>query len=180
MRHLQPWLRSVAALLLLVFPAELLPSALCFGRPGEAYSVENVRASKKGQQVQVLYNLSGETGKAYSITVTLRREGDITYKYSPKNVSGDVGDGVTPGTDRKILWDPAEEFPEGMSGDDYYFLVEAEPPGGGISPLVWVGGAVVAGGAAVLLLGSKKGSDGSTTTPPAATGFPAEPGRPTR
>jgi hypothetical protein len=81
-----------------------------------------------------------------------------------------------------VFWDLSEEYPEGLAGDDFYFLVEAEVEGtgGGISPIVWIGGAAAVGGVAALLLLSKKnGSDGgSGTTPVTPQGFPAEPGRP--
>ncbi len=183
MRRLQPYLKFVASALLVAFPAELLMPAAALARQGDGSIVQNVRASKQGPQVTILYSLGGEPGRSYTVTVTLKREQDESFAYSPKKVTGDVGEDVTPGTNKKMVWDLSDEYPTGLAGSDFYFVVDAEgqKTGGGISPLVWIGGAAAVGGAAAILLLSKKSSgsgSSGTTPPPTSAEFPAEPGRP--
>ncbi len=181
MRRLQPYLKLIASALLVALPAELLMPGIVLARQGEQSVVQNVRASRQGPQVTILYSLGGEAGRAYTVTLTLKREQDQNFTYSPKKVAGDVGEDVTAGTDKRMVWDLSDEYPTGLAGNDFYFVVEAvgQKIGGGISPLVWIGGAAAVGGAAALLLLSKKSSgSGGTTPPPTSAEFPAEPGRP--
>jgi hypothetical protein len=94
------------------------------------------------------------------------------------NITGDVGTIVFPGQKRRILWEYVKEFPDGLTGDDYYFVVDAEYIElEGMSPWIWVGGgaAVVGGVVAILLLSGNKDAPPPTPVP---TGFPQPPGRP--
>ena len=139
--------------------------------------VRNVRFEVAGQLVYVYYDLIGVATRVHRITLTLRREGDPTYVYRPVNLVGDIGTIVFPGQERRITWDFTKEFPNGLTGNDYYFVVEAAwESEEGISPLVWIGGgaALVGGVLAIVLLSggsSDNGGGGSTS-------FPQPPGRP--
>jgi len=143
----------------------------------EMTEVRNVRFEVAGQLVYVYYDLIGVATRVHRITLTLHREGDPTYIYRPVNLVGDIGTIVFPGQERRITWDFTKEFPNGLTGNDYYFVVEAGWEGEeGLSPLVWIGGgaALVGGVLAIVLLSggsSDNGGGGSTS-------FPQPPGRP--
>ncbi|MCK5573622.1 MAG: hypothetical protein KAJ12_12715, partial [Bacteroidetes bacterium] len=138
-------------------------------------AIQNVRFEVAGELVYVYYDLIGPADRIHKISLTIRRETDRLFIYQPVNITGDVGTIVFPGTERRITWDFTKEFPEGLAGDDYYFVVETEAEKEeGMSSLVWIGGGVaVAGVLAIILLSGGSSSD----TPPAA-GFPPPPGRP--
>ncbi len=145
----------------------------------EATAVQNVRFELVSDLVHIHYDLRGPVDRVHTVRLALYREGDRTFVYRPINVTGDVGTIVFPGLRRRITWDFTKEFPEGLSGDDYYFVVEAEAlVEEGMDPLIWVGGgAALVGGIVLLLLlgGGDEGDGGGGVTP---TGFPPAPGRP--
>jgi hypothetical protein len=162
----------------------LLPWCKAFA--GDSLQVENVQFTTVRDTIIVTYNLVPvEKGKAVSaekarydsacqITLLLKREGDASFTYLPKEVTGDVGSGIIPGNDKQIRWAPSSEFPDGLEGNDFYFIVLASPVVKNSHVLVWVGAtaAVLAGAtAAVLLLKSGPGTS-------SAEGFPLPPARP--
>lgn len=142
----------------------------------EKTSVENVHFEVAGELVRIFYDLNGPPDRVHAVRLTLKRESDSLFVYRPVNLTEDVGTIVFPGQKRRIIWDFTREFPEGLTGDDYYFVVDAEmAPTEGMSPLIWVGGGVaVAGGVlALILLSGKK-----DVPPKPITDFPLPPGRP--
>jgi hypothetical protein len=164
--------RSVVLLLIAVIACELLPLEIANG--GNPPKVENVRVTKELGRIIILYDLSGDKDELYSVSLTLRREQTDQFEFVPKNLMGEVGDDITTGFNRKIVWEVDKEFPHGLKGDDFYFYVEASTQHG-ISPLVWISGGVAVAGAAVFIVFSKKSDNGGTKS---VQGFPPEPGRP--
>jgi hypothetical protein len=170
-------LKFVCFLLAVVMSAELIPVSALAG--DVKIKVENIRVERDGERFVILYDLTGPKDEEYAVRLSLRREGDPKFRMDLSAATGDLGKGAYSGRDRKIVWDQKKEFPDGLTGADFFFVVDAEVSSGGISPWVWIGGGAVAAGLAVVLLGSKK-SDGTTSTGPTATSsqFPVEPGRP--
>jgi hypothetical protein len=156
-----------------VMAFELVPLAAL--AEDERTAIQNVRFEVAGELVYVHYDLIGPADRIHKISLTLYRETDRLFAYQPVNITGDVGTIVFPGTERRITWDFTKEFPEGLTGEDYYFVVETEAEREeGMSSLIWIGGGVaVAGVLAIVLL-----SGGSSSDPPASAGFPPPPGRP--
>ncbi|HEY6950800.1 MAG TPA: hypothetical protein VI758_00250 [Bacteroidota bacterium] len=109
------------------------------------------------------------------VTVILRKESDPQFRYRPKRVTGDVGIVHSGGKDKRIVWDIAREFPDGIDGNDFYFIVEAEFASQGTSAMWWIGGgaAAVAGGIAAFLL-----SSGTKPNSQSPGSYPLPPGRP--
>jgi hypothetical protein len=139
-------------------------------------AVINVRFEVVGELAYVYYDLRGPAPIAHNVRLVLYRESTPLFVYRPVNLTGDVGTVVFPGEKRRIVWDFTKEFPEGLIGADYYFIVEADRPEQESSKTwLWVGGgvAVVGGVLALLLLGGNE----STPPPPSST-FPNPPGRP--
>jgi hypothetical protein len=141
-----------------------------------AGSIENVHFEVAGDLVRITYDLNAALDRVHAVRVILYRESDLTFSYRPVNITGDVGTIVFPGTKRRIVWEFTKEFPEGLTGSDYYFIVEAE----GVEPESnhmwwWVGGGAAVVGGVITLLVLKKGD---TIVPPVVNSFPDPPGRP--
>jgi len=138
--------------------------------------VENVRFEVSGDVVLVYYDLVAPLEKVHKVSLYLRRESDTLFMHRPMNLRGDVGAVVFPGQTRRIIWEFSQEFPEGLVGDDFYFVVEADPvQAEEDDKLLWIGGGAAAVGGIVALILLLKKSD---EPPPPPTGFPGPPGRP--
>ncbi|MCL5021356.1 MAG: hypothetical protein M1339_06835, partial [Bacteroidetes bacterium] len=104
-----------------------------------------------------------------------RRRSDPSFQYSPKQLKGDIGVGKYGGADREIVWDLRDEFPMGLQGSDYYFVVDAKDIESGHSAgiLTWIGaGAAVIIAAVTYVIVMHNGG------PRSPSSYPAPPGRP--
>ena len=151
----------------------LLFLSLTFTLRAQEVKVENVRFNIESGKIAVYYDIKGEAGEMYDVTLYLLNDDDPGFRYEPELVSGDIGEVEYIGIDKKIIWDVQKEFPEGLEGESFYFEVIAKEAGGGIAWYYFVGAAVVGGTAALLLSGSSEPSNGTTPT-----SFAAPPGRP--
>src|SRR6185503_15067613 len=97
-----------------------LPVAASMPDSAGTIPVENVNFEMSGGEVLIRYDLKAPTDETYHVALVLKRESDPSFEYSPVGVSGDVGSGVFAGTQRRIQWVLAEEFPQGLKGEDYY------------------------------------------------------------
>jgi hypothetical protein len=166
--------RFLAVLLSGVLLLQLLATAVL--AQDETVAVLNVRYEVIGELVYVFYDLKGPVNRPQRVSLTLFRESTPLFVYRPVNLTGDLGGLVFPGEKRRVVWDFTKEFPEGLIGSDYYFVIEASlVESESSSTWLWIGGgaAVVGGVVAWLLLGGKE-----STPPPPSTGFPNPPGRP--
>jgi hypothetical protein len=145
----------------------------------DAVAVTNVRFEVRGELIYVYYDLAGDGQKAHRVSLYLRRDSEPSFVYRPLNVTGEIGTIVFPASGKRITWEFTKDFPEGLQGEDFYFEVEAEAPGGtgGISPLVFIGGGIAVIGGIVAIVLSGGGTD-NPPPPPTDTGFPPPPGRP--
>ncbi len=166
--------KSVCCLIIFALIIELMP--LSIAKAGDRIDVRNVKYEVTGKQIVITYDLLGAADTEYDVTIMLKRRQVSVFEYTPKSIIGDFGQGKFSGIGKKIVWDFLEDFPQGLEGEDYYFVVKAEMLSSGSGILWWViGGAAVAGGAAAVLSGGSK-SGGSTTAP--ENGFPPPLGRP--
>lgn len=97
-----------ALLLMLHLPVAAAP------RPEGVY---DVRFAVREEKIHISYDLVGE-GK-YAIVLQL-----VGSSIRPRTVSGDVGDGVQPGQNRKMVWDALKDV-RVLEGDDFVFEVTA-------------------------------------------------------
>jgi hypothetical protein len=151
---------------------ELVPAVVL---ADDDIAVKNVHYEVTGELVRIYYDLLGPLDQVHRVALYLHRQSDPAFVYRPVYLTGDIGSIVFAGEKRRITWDFLKDFPDGLKGDDFYFVVQAEmvqTPG--INPLYWIGGgvAVVGGVLAIVLLGKKESS------PPPVSSFPAPPGRP--
>jgi hypothetical protein len=156
-----------------VFLFFLQGAPFSMAQPKAEVRVENVRFEAFAERIDVYYDFTGSEDEDYEVTLSLRKETDTLFVYKPKALAGDVGVGRFAGKNKRILWDLRKEFPKGLEGSDYYFVVSAKLVSKGSSALLWIGAAVVLGGgaAAYFLLAKKK------TEEPEAS-LPSPPGRP--
>ncbi|MCX6132212.1 MAG: hypothetical protein NTU47_00250 [Ignavibacteriales bacterium] len=164
--------RHVCYLLVGLLILEAAPYQLARG--AEGIKVTNVSFRLVGTRIAVNYDLEGMEKETYRTRISLRKESDSTFVYVPRQVNGDVGDGVYAGANKQITWDFLTEFPGGLEGSDYYFTIEAEVYSPGSNLIYWIGGVVAAAAAAAAYLLGTKASTSATSD----TGFPAPVGRP--
>lgn len=143
----------------------------------QTIKVENVRFELEGDKVAIYFDLKGEHGEKYDISLFLLNDDDPGYRHEPEFLSGDIGEVEYFGIDKKIVWDIDKEFPEGLEGEGFYFEVIAVEAGGGIAWYYFVGAAVI-GGSAALLIGGSESTNGTTNGTPAndIADPPARPG----
>ncbi|TAK66844.1 MAG: hypothetical protein EPO24_01065 [Bacteroidetes bacterium] len=130
----------------------------------------NIHHKQEQGKILISYDLAAQRNKTYQVDVVMLRQGDESFRYVPENLKGDVGNNVSAGTAKNIEWDIADEFPNGITYDDYYFTMNAEEEETSMSPWIWVGAAVVVGVVVFLLVNKEK-----EETPDE---FPQPPGRP--
>lgn len=139
--------------------------------------VTNVRFQVDHGQVRINYDLAGDPGARYRVSVLLRNGNDSGYSYSPRAITGDVGVGNFAGVNREIVWNISDEFPDGLPGSDYYFVVRAEKiteiSGPSLLAVMGTGAAVLAAAVTYFVI-SGLHSPGAQ----AAQGLPIPPGRP--
>jgi len=138
--------------------------------------VNNVRFTIYGSLVTINYDLQGDPEARYSVSLILRKESDSTFRYSPKELTGDIGLGKYAGRGKKIVWDISDEFPQGLQGSDFYFVVNAKEVEGRSSTgiLTWIGAgaAVIVATVTYIIVTRNRGGSGVTPS------YPIPPGRP--
>jgi hypothetical protein len=129
-------------------------------------------------QITIYYDFQGDSEQQYDISVVLKRTSNSYFNLKPELLTGDFGEGKYADGKRKITWNLTPQEEESLTGEDYYFEINAVEikSGGGIAWYVYVGVIALGGGAAAVLAG-KKSSSASTGTSPSFT-FPTPPARP--
>jgi hypothetical protein len=170
MRLVRNYLRALCYLLSVLLVIEVMPTHLL---SQDANKIKNVRFEILGTQVVIRYDLA-VPNNAYRVRVVLRKESEKGFVYVPRLLSGDVGEGEFTGPNRQVTWDFLAEFPGGLDGDDFYFVVEAEKAPWKLSPWYYiVGGVAAVGAGAAYLLTQNKTDSGSLPA-----GFQLPVGRP--
>ncbi len=141
----------------------------------EKVEVRNVRFEVSGKVIVLSYDLQGPANRDYKVSLTLKRKKDIAFQYKPIVVKGSVGEDCQIGNNKQITWDILKEMPQGLEGDDFYFIVQAELiPASSYTWWYIAGGAAVVGGAVAYIVLSK----GAGETTSVDQGFPKPVGRP--
>jgi hypothetical protein len=72
-----------------------------------------VRTERAGAGiVRVVYDLDGAAGALFSVSLEASTDGGRTFAIRPSAVTGDVGAGVSPGTNKTIAWDTTKDVEE--------------------------------------------------------------------
>ena len=165
---------TLLSLLLLSVEALALPRTV----QDAPIRVRNQEWKVEGNVVVVTFDLDGPSEKIYIVSVVLLREDDSRFRLTPKSVQGNIGEGVSAGLSRKIVWEYRKDVPQGLAGEGYYFEIVARihEAGGGSWLYYLLGGVVAAGGAAGYLLTNKAKTETGST--PTSTELPGPPARP--
>jgi hypothetical protein len=135
--------------------------------------VTNATLQREGDRLVLTYDLIGDA-EAYTVELLLSTDGGKTFGPLPETVAGAVGNEVTPGENKQVVWAAVEDFPRGVTGAGNRLRLSVESGGG--NGLYWVVGSVLtagAGTAAAVLLdlvgggGGGGGNDLPDAPPPA-------------
>jgi hypothetical protein len=88
--------------------------------------VENVRVLQVSDQIHVFYDLSEvDENRILKIEINVSDNGGSTYEITPISIFGDIGIGISPGINKKIVWDVLNDF-EALAGTDFRFKISAK------------------------------------------------------
>jgi len=122
---------------------------------------ENVRfAQSRPGLIEVTYDLVSDDPRAvFSVTLDASDDGGQTWNVKPKNMTGDVGANVTPGTGKRIVWEAGKDV-EVLRFDQFRFRLN--PVAARLPPLRTATGGLsvqtTPAGATVLVDGQARGS----------------------
>jgi hypothetical protein len=172
---LGPWQRITCRFLILAFLAAAA-DVPALARPGADAPIRVINQDVRieADVALISYDLDAPEGGTFVVTLELRRENDPAFVMIPANMTGDIGDVQATGTRKLIRWEYLKTFPKGLTGDDYYFKIDVNRPGG--FPWLWValGSAAVAGGVVAIVSGKSSPAGAQPGTqelpvPPART-----------
>ncbi len=116
----------------------------------QSVSVENVAFTEHDDLVLIRYDLFAPEGKLCRISLSLSDDKGETFRIKPVTINGDVGKNIRAGEARQIVWDLKADFPEGLSGVNFVFAVDAEIQSKSKWPYYLIGAGVIGGAALVL------------------------------
>ena len=82
--------------------------------------------------VDIIYDVEDADGDLLEITVEASDDDGQTYTIVPESITGDVGNNIEPGKDKRIVWDVGRDLP-GTKGDSFKVRIIADD-GVGPSP----------------------------------------------
>lgn len=166
--------RGICVAVIIAFLAALADvPALARGEGDGEVRVTNQTVRIDGDVALISYDLEAPEGVTYIVSVELKRESEPSFSLIPTGLSGDVGEVRTPGPGKLIRWIFLRDFPVGLHGEDYYFRIEVNRPGG--FPWLWVGLGTAAAAGAVVAIVSGRGS--SSAAQPGIQELPLPPAR---
>ena len=83
-------------------------------------------------KVGISYNIADDEKDRLSVMIEVSSDGGTTYlaPVSVENLSGDVGNGITPGKGKRIIWDAAKDQPDVNSASYRVRITAVEQPEG--------------------------------------------------
>ena len=167
-------MKIICAMIVLMINA----SAFAASSSSQQSKIQHVRFNMYGSSVVINYDLLGDPSAKYKVSLVLRKGSDLSFVYFPKELSGDIGIGRFVGQRRQIVWAISQEFPKGLEGNDFYFVVQAQEIEQKTNSqiLTWIGSgvAVLAAAATFVILKNNKLETGS----PTSSGLPSPLGQP--
>ncbi len=74
-----------------------------------AQKIENVKATINGDDIIITYDLSGKEGQEFKINLYISNN---NFSKPLIKASGDIGSKITPGKDKRVVWNAKNELPE--------------------------------------------------------------------
>ena len=89
--------------------------------------VSNVHAEQRlgTKLVDITYDVSDPDGDLLRITVSVSDVDGVTFTVPVQSFTGDIGEGIAPGTGKQIVWDAGTDAPS-VFGTDYRVKVTAD------------------------------------------------------
>jgi len=88
-------IKRILTILILILPALAFPQR-----------IENVKAGQEGKKIIIYYDLTGaQQGEKFYISVYCSTDGGNYFGNALRRVEGDVGDNITAGYNKRIIWD---------------------------------------------------------------------------
>ena len=91
----------------------------------QTVKVSNIHYRLLDQEIQVIYDLP-RNFDSLQIQLIFYKRSDLTFKYRPKKLSGDIGRGVFSGKNKKVTWTLSKEPAYLFSGAGFHFDVVAK------------------------------------------------------
>ena len=90
-----------------------------------AQRIENIRAEQDGKKINIYYNITGaKSGQTFNVKLYCSTDGGHTWGSSLKYVTGEVGQNISGGYNKLIVWDVLGER-EKLTGDRICFEIRA-------------------------------------------------------
>lgn len=101
-----------------------------FGPRASAGVVSNVRASQRAgtDLVEITYDLVASPNAAQAVSVGISTNSGATHTLTATNLTGAVGNGVTPGNNKQIVWNAGLDWPTKSSSTVKFRVTATEPP----------------------------------------------------
>ena len=94
-----------------------------------AQKIENVKATVNGDDIIITYDLSGKEGQEFKINLYASNS---NFSKPIVKASGDIGSRITPGKDKRVVWNAKNEIPD-YKGD---LVIEVRGEAGVVSSSV--------------------------------------------
>ena len=107
--------------------------------------VRNVTFEPRGDDIFIRYTLLGNASEKFRVALSLSDDYGQSFELKPFSVEGDIGQGITPGGGKQIVWRMKRDYPSGLDGEGYVFAVDATLQKGGTKWKYFVGAAIAVG-----------------------------------
>lgn len=87
--------------------------------------VTNVVVQQVEQQVEIVYDLEDTDGDLMTVSLQVSSDGGSSFDIEAKMLTGDVGERITSGKGKKILWQVVADIPD-LYGTNFVFEVVAD------------------------------------------------------
>lgn len=90
----------------------------------KAQSISNIRINQEGDNVEIIYDLTGDQSGFFDIEITVTNENRPDILIIPKTLFGDIKN-VSSGNNKKINWNVLSDYNE-LIGDGFLFKLNAK------------------------------------------------------
>ncbi|MFH0989273.1 MAG: hypothetical protein V1799_04565, partial [bacterium] len=157
--------RRIVPPLLIALLFYLAPPPLLAQEKGlQRERIENARWAIVEGTVVINYDLVAKPDVEYEVKIVLKRESDRNFSFTPKTVSGAIGEGKHAGVNKEIRWSYMKDLPSGIYGDGYFFEFSVDVVESSSWYYYALGALAVIGGGGAYFLGKPK-TGGDSTVP---------------
>ncbi len=150
---------------------------LCTETYSQEIKAENIKIDNQKDQIIINYDVNNPEEYTCLVDLTMKKKNDKSFRYQPRYVSGDIGEGDFNGLGKKIIWNKQRERLPMINADEFIFEINVRVISRNNNTWLWVGaGAALVGGGAALYFLLKEDDNGSTGG--SSANLPQPPGRP--